>query len=94
MSDLPSPQADGSSALARCPALRRVDPPVDLSFVGRTECVFITKLVECGGERGTFLCRQLLDSRDPRGLEQSQIVYANPAEFTELTRVNQLLHAR
>ena len=50
----------------------------------------LTQVLEFCGERGPFLCCQLLNPRNPCGLEQSQIPHANPTEFTEVTRLMQL----
>ena len=41
-----------------------------------------------------FLCCQLFDPGDSCGLEQSEIAQADPTEFTEGTRVNQIQHTR
>jgi hypothetical protein len=86
------PHVDGPTAVLCSPALRRVDPVADLSFVGRWHSLGFTQMLKSGGERGTLLSCELLDPRDPCGLEQGEIAQANPTEFTEVTRVNQLLH--
>ena len=87
-----SPHVGGPSAVPCGPALRRVDPAADLSFVGRWHSRGFTQMLKAGGERGTLLSCELLDPRDSCGVEQGESAQANPPEFTEVTRVNQLLH--